>query len=173
MVANAGVKSQERAERLVYAITGYGFNKAHAVAYAVLGYQTAWYKVHYPFHFCHSWLVVKEKHPHRRKYELMTVEMGVPLLHPHVNGSASYTIEELEGEKAIRRGYLQVKGVGPSAAEAIAENAPYESVTDFEERCDVNVGVVKALREGGALEFDVEEQIRMASAYMRKLRWMR
>jgi DNA polymerase-3 subunit alpha len=173
MVTNGRMKSIDKALRLFDAITGYGFNKAHAVAYAVVAYMTAWYKVHHPLHFCHAHLLVKEQSPQRRKFERMAVDMGVTLLNPHVNGSASYSLEKWEGDEAIRRGYLQINGIGPAAAEAIAAGAPYRNLTDFEERCDCNVKVLAALKENGALCWDEDEQVTIATNYMKRLRWMR
>jgi DNA polymerase-3 subunit alpha len=162
--------TKQRGREMFDSVTQYGFNKAHAVAYALTGYVTAWYKRHFPVEFAHAHLVVAGRSPRRYKYEKLAVFMGIPLLVPHVNGPATYAIEELDGDKYIRRGLLQVKGVGPAAVDKIVTNAPYNGLTDFEEKSGVNKAVFNSLREAGALEWDEDKQAERSLAYMAWLR---
>ena len=97
---------------------GYGFNKSHAAAYALIAYQTAWLKTHYPEAYMAAVLTADLDNTDRLvvlKDELK--RMGIVLEPPDVNASVlPFTVA---GPKRISYGLGALKGVGPSAVEAI------------------------------------------------------
>jgi DNA polymerase-3 subunit alpha len=143
---------------LMEKFAGYGFNKSHSAAYAVLSYQTAWLKTHYPAAFMAAVLssdmdktdkVVTLKHE--------CDKMGLKVEPPDVNASR-YKFA-VSGERSIRYGLGAIKGVGESVVDAlIAEreaNGPYTSLVDFCRRSDLgklNRRVFEALIRCGALD---------------------
>ncbi|MFQ5527211.1 MAG: DNA polymerase III subunit alpha [Thermoanaerobaculia bacterium] len=98
---------------------GYGFNKSHSVAYAILAYKTAYLKAHYPVAFMAAMLTSEmSSKDNVAKYLRECREMGIEVLPPDVNESNwSFTVV---GE-AIRIGLGAVKGLGSAAVEAILE----------------------------------------------------
>jgi DNA polymerase-3 subunit alpha len=97
---------------------GYGFNKSHSAAYALLTFQTAWLKAHYPVEFFAANLTVESGNSDKVKEFIDEVRrQGVTVLPPDVNASArEFTVED----GAIRFGLGAIKGVGSRAAEALA-----------------------------------------------------
>ena len=98
---------------------GYGFNKSHAAAYALIAYQTAWLKTHYPRGYMAAVLTADLDDTDRLvvlKYEL-NKRMGIVLEPPDVNASVfAFTVA---GPKRISYGLGALKGVGASAVDAI------------------------------------------------------
>ncbi len=143
---------------LMEKFAGYGFNKSHSAAYAVLSYQTAWLKTHYPAAFMAAVLssdmdktdkVVTLKHE--------CDKMNLTVEPPDVN--ASRYVFAVSGERSIRYGLGAIKGVGQSVVEAlIAEreaHGSYASLGDFCRRSDLaklNRRVFEALIRSGALD---------------------
>ena len=143
---------------LVEKFAGYGFNKSHSVAYAVLSYQTAWLKCHYPAEFYSSVLTadmdVTEK-------VVRTVEdlllYDCKLLPPDINHSET-TFTPVD-EKTIRYGLAAIKGVGESVIGNILEerkrSGKFKTLMDMCQRVDeinVNRSVFEALIRAGALD---------------------
>src|SRR5581483_8749769 len=95
---------------------GYGFNKSHAAAYALVAYQTAYFKAHHPAAFmaANLSLVMDDTDKVRTLYD-DTVAQGIAVLPPDVNGS-NYRFEPVD-EKHIRYGLGAVKGTGEAAIE--------------------------------------------------------
>ena len=143
---------------LVEKFAGYGFNKSHSVAYAVLSYQTAWLKCHYPAEFYSAVLTadmdVTEK-------VVRTVEdlqlYGCRLLNPDINHSATgFTPVDT---KTVRYGLAAIKGVGEAVIDNIIKerktNGHFTSLMDLCQRCaniNVNRSVYEALIRAGALD---------------------
>jgi DNA polymerase-3 subunit alpha len=143
---------------LMEKFAGYGFNKSHSAAYAVLSYQTAWLKTHHPEAFMAAVLssdmdktdkVVTLKHE--------CDKMGLEVEPPDVN--ASRYMFAVSGERTIRYGLGAIKGVGESVVEAIiAEreaHGNYVSLHDLCRRSDLNKlnrRVFEALIRSGALD---------------------
>jgi len=135
---------------------GYGFNKAHAAAYGVVTYQTAYMKAHYPAEFMCAQISSEignfDKLP---GFVAEAEEMGLKVLPPDVNRSIGRFLPE---EGNIRYGLAGIKSVGEGAAEAIVkerEAKPFASFTDFCERVDpaaVNKRVLEALIKCGAMD---------------------
>ena len=135
---------------LMEKFAGYGFNKSHSAAYALVAYQTAYLKAHYPLCYMAALLSYEMgKAEEVMKYVAVCRRMGIEVLPPDVNASGvSFGIE---GE-GIRYGLAAVKNVGVAAAEEIVrereEKGPYRSFADFCLRVDpgrVNKRVLRPL----------------------------
>jgi len=125
---------------------GYGFNKSHAAAYALVAYQTAYLKANYPLEFLAA--SMSEDIGNTDKLSLFRAEldrMGIALLPPDINHSgADFLVEEREDEPpAIRYALAALKNVGSAAmAAVVAERAakgPFRSVFDFADRLGTQV----------------------------------
>src|SRR6266545_686515 len=133
----------------------YGFPKAHAVAYSILSYQTAWFKVHYPAEFMAALLSSEIGNPDSVvKYINEARELGLDVLAPDVNESGfKFTVV---GDQRIRFGLGAVKNVGEGAiASIIAGRAatPYRSLVELCDRIDLrlcNKRVIESLIDAGA-----------------------
>ncbi len=136
----------------------YGFNKSHSAAYALVAYQTAWLKVHYPAEFMAA--VLSSDMDNTDKVVGFLDEaraIGLLVLPPDVNGS-NYMFEAID-DRSIRYGLGAVKGVGRGACEAIAEararDGHYADLLDFCKRVDstkLNRRTLEALISAGALD---------------------
>jgi DNA polymerase-3 subunit alpha len=136
----------------------YGFNKSHSAAYALVAYQTAWLKVHYPAEFMAA--VLSSDMDNTDKVVGFRDEaraMNIRVLPPHVNASAY--MFEAQDDGAIRCGLGAIKGVGHGACESIvqerARGGPYQSLLDFCQRVDpqkLNKRVLEALIKSGAVD---------------------
>lgn len=137
---------------------GYGFNKSHSAAYALIAFQTAYLKAHYPVEFIAA-LLTSEMHSIDGvvKYINECRTHQIEVLPPDVNaGETVFTV----ADGKIRFGLVAVKNVGEGAVEAIVEereaNGPFTTVFDFCERVDlrrVNKRVVESLITCGAFDF--------------------
>ena len=142
---------------LIEKFAGYGFNKSHSAAYAVLTYQTAWLKQHYPAAFMSAVMSADIADTDKVASLLYECErMGLEVLPPDANDSVyDFTVA---GAKAIRYGLGAVRGVGQGAVEMIvAERAQgqYASLADLCRRIDltrVNRRVLEALIKAGAMD---------------------
>ncbi|MGA2187549.1 MAG: DNA polymerase III subunit alpha [Steroidobacteraceae bacterium] len=143
---------------LMEKFAGYGFNKSHSAAYALLSYQTAWLKAHYPAAFMAA--VLSSDMDKTDKVVTLIDEcasMTLTVEPPDVNASA-YAFR-VSGPKSIRYGMGAIKGVGASAVDAIIEertaNGAYCSLPDLCRRVDlqrVNRRVFEALIRSGSLD---------------------
>ncbi|HZF28202.1 MAG TPA: DNA polymerase III subunit alpha [Gammaproteobacteria bacterium] len=137
---------------------GYGFNKSHAAAYALIAYQTAWLKAHYPEAYMAAVLTADLDNTDR----LVVLKddcrrFGISLEPPDVNTSVfAFTVP---GPKRISYGLGALKGVGQMAVDAlVAERAargPYKDLLDLCRRVDlqkINRRVLEALARSGALD---------------------
>ncbi len=143
---------------LLEKFAGYGFNKSHAAAYALVSYQTAWLKAHYPAEFMAA--VLSSDMDNTDKVvgfldEARAIELTV--LPPDVNASA-YMFEAVD-PKTLRYGLGAVKGVGRGACEAIVEarekDGAFTDLLDFCKRVEstkLNRRTLEALIHAGALD---------------------
>ncbi len=113
---------------------GYGFNKSHSAAYAVLAYHTAYLKAHYPNYFMAA-ILTSERGSQEKivKYINECREMGIAILPPDVNVSDVFFTPSSSG---IRFGLAAIKNVGESAISSIVAEKPFKSLFDFCERVD-------------------------------------
>jgi len=146
---------------LIVRFADYGFCRAHAAAYAVLAFQTAYLKAHYPVAFMASMLTAVVGNQRKTaEYVDECRRMGIAVLKPDVNESGVLftPVAFGEGEGAIRFGLAGVKNVGTQAIESIMRERaerPYESLSDFCRRVDpraCNKRVIESLVQAGALE---------------------
>ncbi len=150
-------KAKEIFELLEH-FAGYGFNKSHSAAYALLAYQTAFLKAHYPTEFMAAMLTsvmhFNEKVSH---YIEVCKQMGISVLPPDVNASGrKFTVDG----RNIRFGLSAVKNVGDAAIEAIisarSKDGQFKSLVDFCQKTDmraVNRRVLESLIYCGAFDF--------------------
>ncbi|MDR0469743.1 MAG: DNA polymerase III subunit alpha, partial [Peptococcaceae bacterium] len=118
--------------------SGYGFNKSHSAAYALLAYQTAWLKAHYPVEFMAALLSSVMETKNRVPFYINeSRQRGIRILGPDVNESRSgFSVSG----GAIRFGLAAIKQVGEPAIKAILEereNGPYTSLESFCRRVDL------------------------------------
>ncbi len=135
----------------------YGFNKSHSVAYALVAYQTAWLKVHYPRHFMAALMTSEmDRTEQVVKFIHESAQMGITILPPDINESNySFTVVGPN----IRFGLGAVKGVGESAIESILvarrEIGRFTSLHQFCEAIDLracNKKVIEALIKSGSFD---------------------
>jgi DNA polymerase III subunit alpha len=143
---------------LIEKFAGYGFNKSHSAAYALLAYQTAWLKAHYPAAFMAA--VLSSDMDHTDKVVPLVDECeqrGLTVDPPHVDRSDfRFTARDAE---TISYGLGAVKGVGQSAIESVVEarasGGEFQDLRDFCARLDqsrVNRRAMEALLKSGAAD---------------------
>ena len=159
-----GAKSQGYEESLALKIfdeiiepfAGYGFNKSHAACYALIAYQTAYLKAHYPVEFIAALLSCDEDNTDRVILDIEAArKMGIAVLPPSVlESDSTFTVVN---EKTIRFGLTAIKGIGESVVLKILEarnQKPFASFSDFLTRSGqkaINKKSLEALAKSGAL----------------------
>jgi len=142
--------------------SGYGFNKSHSAAYALVAYQTAYLKTHYPVEFMAALLTSETSKPENVvKYIGECKEMGIRVEPPDVQSSgAQFTPHVTPEGEAIRFGLAAVKNVGGNAIESILKareevGGRFKSLWEFCENVDLRVmnsRVIQSLIKAGALD---------------------
>ncbi|HWT81819.1 MAG TPA: DNA polymerase III subunit alpha, partial [Candidatus Methylomirabilis sp.] len=152
--------SEKKAERIfgfMEQFAGYGFNKSHSAAYAIIAYQTAYLKANYPVEFMAALLTSEMADTDKIvKYIEECRAMGIEVMPPDVNESSNdFTVV---GDK-IRFGLVAVKNVGEAAIQSILntrrERGRFRDLFDFCERADlrlVNKRVIESLIKCGAFD---------------------
>ncbi|MGX7895073.1 DNA polymerase III subunit alpha [Tsuneonella sp. HG222] len=161
--ALSGIEAKKANELfdLIDKFAGYGFNKSHAAAYALLSYQTAWLKTHYPEEF-YAASMCFDMHQ-SEKLAVFVDDLrrnGLTLLGPDINRSeAEFSVEETETGHAVRYGLAGIKGVGEKAMEQIVEErrraGPFESLEDLFRRMPkgaMNRGQLEGLAGTGSFD---------------------
>ena len=142
---------------LIDFFSGYGFNRSHSAAYALITYQTAYLKTNYPVEFMCALLNCEKNNTEKVvEYVKESEAMGIKVRPPNINES----IKEFDviNEKMIHFGLLAVKNVGSTAIDSIVENRgrePYTSLYELCERVDlrlVNRKVLESLIKCGAMD---------------------
>ena len=154
-----GVGRSEASE-LFGKFLNYTFNKGHAVGYTLISFYEMFYKVYYNTIF---WQV-KLKYcsgENEWKFQNLAVKDGALILTPHVNGSAYYSIANVDNEDCILMGISSIKGVGDKVAKSVEEerkkNGNYKDIDDLCDRLPKRIitsRVKEALKENGACIFD-------------------
>jgi DNA polymerase-3 subunit alpha len=157
--------SQEIAAKVfafIEPFAGYGFNRSHAACYALIGYQTAYLKAHYPAEFMAALLTSDQDNADRVAIEINECrEMGIEVLPPDINESFQEfaVIPDTFGVERIRVGLNAVKNVGKVATFDIVterkRGGAFASIADFVERVqtkDLNKKSLEALAKVGALD---------------------
>ncbi|OIO16166.1 DNA polymerase III subunit alpha [Candidatus Kuenenbacteria bacterium CG1_02_38_13] len=132
----------------------YGFNKAHATCYAIIGYQTAYLKAHYPVQFMASLLTADQNNMDRVAIDIEECKnLKINILAPDINESKQgFTVID---NNNIRFGLNAIKNVGRNIVDEIVKKAPFKSLEDFIERVeskDLNKKSLEALIKVGALD---------------------
>ncbi len=143
---------------LMEKFAGYGFNKSHSAAYALIAYQTAWLKTHYPAAFMAATLTAEISNTDRVVIYLAECRsMGLEVRPPHINTS-HYDFRPLD-EKTISYGLGAIKGIGRRLVEDLADerdaNSGYQDLYDICERSDsksLNKRTLESLAKSGALD---------------------
>jgi len=158
---------------LIEPFAGYAFNKAHAVSYAAIAYQTAWFKANYPAPYMAAVLRAAAGNSDRvREAAAECGRLGIPLLLPDVNRSeATFTLEKMaDGRSAIRFGLGTIKNVGLAAVGPLIvdrkEHGPIQGASDLAERLDsktMNRRALEALAKAGAFD-SIESRGAMVAA---------
>ena len=138
---------------LIEKFAGYGFNKSHSAAYAMITYQTAWLKRYYPTEFFASLLTYEADNTDKiARYIDEAKSLGIEILPPDVQKSnAQFT----PVENKILFGLSAIKGVGSKAIESIVANRPFRDLEDFILKIDtskVNKKVLEQLIKSGAMD---------------------
>jgi DNA polymerase-3 subunit alpha len=141
---------------------GYGFNKSHSAAYALLAYQTAYLKTHYPVEFMAALLTSETSKPESVvKYIGECREIGISVEPPDIQISgAQFTPHVTSEGQAIRFGLAAVKNVGGNAIDSIIKareevGGRFKSLWEFCEKVDLrlmNKRVIESLIKAGALD---------------------
>ncbi len=173
------LKKAEKIFDLMAKFAEYGFNKSHSAAYALISYQTAFLKAHYPVEYMAALLTSEVQDTDKVvKYIYEAREMGINILPPDANKSMwDFTVVDAHDRDAvepgsaigsIRFGLAAVKNVGISAIEAIIEaresKGAFTSIIDFCKKVDqrrVNRRVIEALIKCGAFDFSGARRAQM------------
>lgn len=170
---------------LMEKFAGYGFNKSHSAAYALVAYQTAWLKAHYPAAFMAA--VLSSDMDNTDKVVMLRSEiqdMGIDLLAPDIN--SSQTVFTVADEKTILYGLGAIKGIGKAAIESILleiqQNGVFIDLFDFCKRVNlqkVNRRVLESAINSGAMDglgpsrstvmASLDKAIMLAEQYMKDI----
>ena len=142
---------------LILKFASYGFNKSHAAAYAMIAYQTAYLKAHWPVEYMAALMTVYcDNSAKVALYIADCRRMGIEIMPPDINESDTYFT--VVGEKRIRFGLAAVKNVGLGAIESIVKARaikPFASLSDFASRVDMrqcNRRALESLIKCGAFD---------------------
>ncbi|QZE10859.1 DnaE-like DNA polymerase III alpha [Gordonia phage ChisanaKitsune] len=144
----------------------YGFNRAHASAYGIRSYRTAYLKAHHTVEFMTALLQVWAGRDKERDYVREARRLGIRILPADVNVSGALWTMDPDRPGVIRKGLLSISGIGDKAAAQIAAEAPFKSIEDLVERVPARAmtggkkwletgewsGILKVLKEAEALE---------------------
>ena len=144
---------------LIEKFAGYGFNKSHSAAYAMVSFQTAWLKTYYPNEFMAALLTSDKDNTDKVvRYIDEVKRMGIELSPPDIcDSQLEFSAINKDGQEVILFGLGAIKGVGSAAVEAMLqereENGDYVSIQDFVNRIEpskVNKRVIESsIKSGG------------------------
>ncbi|TVS18709.1 MAG: DNA polymerase III subunit alpha [Planctomycetaceae bacterium] len=162
VAAGLGAKDAEDIWGLIVKFAGYGFNKSHSTAYALIAYQTAYLKTHYPVEFMAALLSADiPGRNFKRKDALVEhmedcTRMGISVIAPDINSSQT---DFSVSDGNIHFALSAIKGCGESAANAIVaareKDGPFKDLFDFCERVDpssCNRSTIETLIKGGVMD---------------------
>jgi DNA polymerase-3 subunit alpha len=140
---------------------GYGFNKSHAAAYALVAYQTAWLKANHPVEFLAASMTYDIHNTDKLNIFRQDLDrLNVALLPPDINRSAAdFWVETTPSGKAVRYALAALKNVGAAAMEALVterrQHGPFKDLADFARRIDgrsINRRQMENLVKAGAFD---------------------
>lgn len=162
-------EAQDIWKNIIEPFAGYGFNKAHGIFYSINGYQTAYYKCHYPAAFMAAVLQSEVErsssdNDKMRAYKKEATRMGIKIVTPNIMKSDKYF--SVIDDKTIAMGLATVKGVGDKAVENIIEvrkQHQFTSFADFLHRTNSNIvkkNVIQALAKAGCFDcFGIKRRV--------------
>jgi DNA polymerase-3 subunit alpha len=143
---------------LIEYFSGYGFNKSHSTAYALISYRTAYLKANYPVEFMTALLTSERDNTDKIvEYVNESLRMGLKVQPPDINASEAFF--KVQNASTIRFGLLAIKNVGRGAAESIVtqrEKGEFKSLEDLCQRIDLRLAnrkVLESLIKCGALDY--------------------
>jgi len=144
----------------ISAFAGYGFNKSHAAAYALIAWQTAWFKAHYPAEFLAASMTLDVGNTDKlSSFRQDCQARGIPMLPPDVNASeAQFIVEEHDGKLSIRYALGAIRNVGMEAMKQLVttrkDSGAFPSLDDFAARLAGILGsrALENLIKAGALD---------------------
>ncbi|HEY6933482.1 MAG TPA: DNA polymerase III subunit alpha [Marmoricola sp.] len=147
----------ERIWKVLEGFASFGFCKAHAAAFALPTYQSAWLKTHYPAYFLAGVLTHDPGMYPKRLILDDARQFGIPVLPLDVNASEKeYAVEPVgdraEGVRGIRLALGEVRGINDGEVERIVTGRPWHSLSDFWHRARVSRPVVERLVMAGAFD---------------------
>ena len=145
---------------LIVKFAGYGFNKSHSAAYAMVTFYTSYLKYYYPTEFMAAILTLEKNNTDKVvKYVDELKQMGIKLLPPDINKSGLvFEARNIEGDEVVMFGMGAVKGAGDIAINTMLEargEKEFKDFSDFVSRIDsskVNKKVIESLIKAGALD---------------------
>jgi len=146
---------------LIEKFAGYGFNKSHSAAYAMVSFQTAWLKTYYPNEFMAALLTSDKDNTDKVvRYIDEVKRMGIELSPPDIcDSQLEFSAINKDGQEVILFGLGAIKGVGGAAIQSMLqerrENGDYTSLQDFVNRIEpskVNKRVIESAIKAGAFD---------------------
>ncbi len=145
---------------LIVKFAGYGFNKSHSAAYAMITFYTSYLKFYYPTEFMAAILTLEKNNTDKVvKYVDEVKKMGMKLLPPDINKSGLvFEARNIDGEEVVMFGMGALKGAGEIAINTMIEargNEEFKDISDFVSRIDsskVNKRVIETLAKAGAFD---------------------
>ncbi len=143
----------EEVWKVLEAFGSFGFCKAHAAAFALPTYQSAWLKAHFPAHFL-SGILTHDPGMYPKRLILDDArQLGVAVLGLDVNASEqAYRVERLDGRYGIRVALSEVKGISETEVLRIVAARPYASLNDFWQRAGASRPIVERLVMAGGFD---------------------
>jgi len=144
------ISQAESLFKLIETFANYGFNKAHAVAYAIVGYRGAYLKTHYTAHFiCASLNAEQNNQDKLAELIIEARKLNIEILPPCINTSNStFTLKDGKIAYSLRG----VKNIGPHVVDLIMQNRPFSSIHDLHNKVSLNKREIESLIKGGALD---------------------
>jgi len=145
---------------LILKFAGYGFNKSHSAAYAMITFYTSYLKYYYPTEFMAAILTLEKNNTDKVvRYVDEVKRMGMKLLAPDINRSGLvFEAKSIDGEEVVMFGMGALKGAGEIAINTMLEargDKPFKDLSDFISRIDsskVNKRVIETLIKAGAFD---------------------
>ena len=145
---------------LIVKFAGYGFNKSHSAAYAMVTFYTSYLKYYYPTEFMAAILTLEKNNTDKVvRYVDEVKRMGMKLLPPDINNSGLvFEARNIDGDEVVMFGMGAIKGAGDIAINTMLEargEEPFKNLSDFVSRIDaskVNKKVIESLIKAGALD---------------------
>ncbi len=159
--AKQGFNKQKAEElwELIVKFAGYGFNKSHSAAYAMITFQTAYLKTYYKHEFMAALLSSEKNNVDKiNQYIQECRNMGIEVLPPHINtAQEDFSVASINGKKKIIFGFSAIKGIGENPIKAILKargTKTFNHINEFLSAIDskiFNKKVIESLAKSGAL----------------------